>query len=419
MIAKRIGELFRPLSGPERADFIALLCIAATIPIAWRLAMWAMIAFVVTSLVQLYDRRQLGWTTMSKGQRVTMVLMALFFVIYLISGCLSKNLSYGWSTTEGKLPFLLFPLAFIIADRSYLCRNYLRSIFFILWASTSIRFIVELILNALHWFQGSPISALVGENFSPLHHTYYALYAMVGAAFIYSELMRRVDCYRWDKWCWYLLLALVPPIATVVVTDSRTGMICAALLTAIGMIDYIISQRKWKHLIIGLVFIIVTGGVALKIIPDKYKRFNIELKALRNGQESERMVMLRSAIETVSANPLWGYGSGDYEEPLQQQYLRNGYIEGLEKRQGSHNQYIETTLECGIFGSLTLVAMLIVPVATALQCRRGRRMVCTGIMVIAVSIFFESMLGRQMGIIFFCLTINLLMLFCKRETTRQ
>lgn len=407
MIVKRIGNLFKTLSGVDRADYIALLCIAATVPIAWRLAMWAMIAFTVTSVVQLCVSRQLGWKTTTTGQRVLMALMVLFFLIYLVSGSLSNNQSYGWSTTVGKLPFVLFPLTFVLADKRYLTRDRQRLIFYLLWAVLTIRFLVELIAFAVKVMQGDAISSLIGENFSQLHHTYYALYAMVGAAFLYSELMRRIERCGWDKRCWWLLLAAVPPVATVVVTDSRTGIICAALLIAVGMLDYVVSQRKWKLLWVGV--LLLAASVAIyQVIPSNYQRFSVELKALRSGQESERMVMLRSAAETAAASPLWGYGSGDYEEPLQQQYLRNGYAMGHEHQQGSHNQYLETMLECGIFGTLTLVAMLVVPVVTALRRKTGRRFVVSSIMVIAITIFFESMLGRQMGIIFFCFTLSLM-----------
>ncbi len=407
MIVKRIGNLFKTLSGVDRADYIALLCIAATVPIAWRLAMWAMIAFTVTSVVQLCVSRQLGWKTTTVGQRILMALMVLFFLIYLVSGSLSNNQTYGWSTTVGKLPFVLFPLAFAIADKQYLTRDRQRLIFYLLWAVLSIRFLVEVVIFSIKVLQGAAIESLIGENFSQLHHTYYALYAMVAAAFLYSELMRRIERCGWDKRCWWLLLAAVPPIATVVVTDSRTGIICAALLIAVGLLDYVVSQRKWKLLWVGV--LLLAASVAIyQVIPSNYQRFSVELKALRSGQESERMVMLRSAAETAAASPLWGYGSGDYEEPLQQQYLRNGYAQGLERQQGSHNQYLETMLECGIFGTLTLVAMLVVPVVTALRRKTGRRFVVSSIMVIAITIFFESMLGRQMGIIFFCFTLSLM-----------
>lgn len=413
MIVKRISNLFKTLSGVDRADYIALLCIAATVPIAWRLAMWAMIAFTVTSVVQLCVSRQLGWKTTTTGQRVLMALMVLFFIIYLISGSQSVNQSYGWSTTEGKLPFVLFPLTFVLADKRYLTRDRLRLIFYLLWAVLTIRFLVELIAFAVKVMQGDAISSLIGENFSQLHHTYYALYAMVGAAFLYSDLMRRIERCGWDKRCWWLLLAAVPPIATVVVTDSRTGIICAALLIAVGLLDYVVSQRKWKLILVGALLLIAAVAV-YQVIPSNYQRFSLEIKALRTGQESERMIMLRSAAETAAASPLWGYGSGDYEEPLQQQYLRNGYAQGLERQQGSHNQYLETMLECGIFGTLTLVAMLVVPVVTALRRKTGRRFVVSSIMVIAITIFFESMLGRQMGIIFFCFVLSMLMLFIGR-----
>lgn len=414
MIVKRIGERFKPLSGAERADYAALLCVAVLLPVEWRWAMWAMVAFVVTSFVQCCVNRHTGWKSTTRGQRVLMGLMLLFFTIYLISGSLSRNQAYGWSTTVGKLPFVLFPLAFVLGDKRYLSRDRLRLILYFLWAAVCIRFLVETAIFAVKVLQGAAIGGLIGENFSQLHHSYYALYAMVGAAFLYSELMRRIDLYRWDKRCWWLLLAFVPSVAIVVVTDSRTGIICGALLIAMGLIDYVLSQRKWKLMIAGTLLIVAASVAIYQMLPVQYQRFNLELKAIRTGQESERMTMLRSAVETAAASPLWGYGSGDYEEPLQQQYLRNGYQMGFDNRQGSHNQYLETMLECGIFGTLTLIAMLAVPVVSSLRGKAGRRCVCAAIMVIAVSIFFESMLGRQMGIIFFCFMLSLLMLFIGR-----
>lgn len=413
MIATRLRQFFTPLSSPERADYAVLLYTAATLPIAWRLSMWGVVAFLLTSFAQLCSSRRLGWHSTTKGQRVVMGLMLLFFVIYFISGSLSTDQHYGWNTTGRKLPFVAFPLAFVLADKRYLSGRHLRLIFYLLWASVSLRFGYDGLRALIHWLQGAPLNTLIGESFSQLHHTYYALYAITGAAFIYSELMRRIDQYHWDSRCWWLLLALIPPFTTVVISNSRTGIICAALLVAIGAIDYLVSQRRWKQMLIGLGIILAVVLVLFRIMPKEYNRFGLELQALRSGQESTRMIMLRSAVETASKSPIWGYGSGDYEAPLQQQYVNNGYSDGLDKHQGSHNQYLETMLECGIFGTLTLIAMLVAPVITSLRRKKGRRLVCSVVMVIAVSIFFESMLGRQMGIIFFCFVLSMLPMACR------
>ena len=404
-------SIFVPLSRIEKADYIALLCVTAIMPIDWRLGMWAMIVFCCTSLMQFGITHHIGWRNLSQSHRAVLLLMALFFAINLISGCLSENNVLGWSRTIKKLPFILFPIAFAMGDKSYISRQHLRTIFFTLWATTSLRLIVELFSAAGQWINGAPLSSVIGGNFGQLHHTYFALYAMVGAGFIYSELMRSLRHSGWSRSSWMLLLALAPPLATATLTDSRTGILCGAILIFAGLIDYVALSHRWMQAAIVVAVIAMTAVAGFMCMPPEHQRFAMEFRALASGGESDRMLLQRSAFEAAGEKPLWGYGSGDYEQPLWQQFDDNGYQVGVDYGQDAHNQYIESTLQCGIFGTLTLIAILILPVATALRQKRGRRAVCSIVMVIAVTMFFESLLGRQMGIIFFCLIISLLPLF--------
>lgn len=398
-VARQMKKLFSGLQTYEKADYAALMFIAASMPIAWQLGMWGMIILSIITLWGIFKSRQTALSHISKRQMTGYLLLILFFVVYLLSGWTSENQSYGWHTTTGKLSFLIFPLIFIFGNRQYLDGKRIRSLFYVLWAVIIVRFGIAAIKVALGLVNGVPLSDMMEENFIGIHHSYISLYATVAATFAYSELMQLLKSKKWSAKGWWLLAGCIPLVLTTVMVNSRAGMLFMAILLTIALCDIAVTQKKILQASAILAITLIAGLAIYQVIPQPYKRFTYAINEIRAGRSGDcRPLMIRSGMEVASLKPIFGYGSGDYEEPLQQQFLKNGFQEGYDRKFGSHNQFIETLLECGGIGLAVLVAMLFYPIG--ILWRKQRRFAITTILAVATALFFESILGRQMGILF-------------------
>ena len=409
----KITEQMAGMRAIEKADYAVLLLMAIAMPIAWRIGMWMMVALCVTTAIQIVKDKQIGIGWRERRSRTGYVLLMLFFVIYVVAAIYSDNQEYGWRTAESELPFLLFPLTFVLGDKRYLTVQRARWLFYALWCSVAARFGVAAIVAVVRYVMGTPLGGLMEENFIDIHHSYIALYAVVAAGFGYSEIMRRVEKKGWKRKDWWLIGGIAAMVLTVVMVNSRAGIVYIGLLVLTAIVEMFLHQRRMRDTVIAVCAIAALGIGIYQIIPPQYRRITYAINEILAGRSGDcRQVMIRSGIEAAQGHWLFGYGSGDYEEPLQEQYLKNGFTEGYEKKMGSHNQYVETLLQCGAVGLVILVGMLAWPIVTAIRNKRGvRRLTVLACGAIAIEIFFESMLGRQMGILFvgywYCIVIKM------------
>ena len=409
---RHIRTLFCGLKGYEAFDYATLLLMAASMPIAWRLGMWAMIGVFCSSIFATFISHKVGNNRTTLRYRIGFVLMMAFFCVYFCAGCYSQNQTYGWSTTTGKLSFLIFPLSFLLCDRPYLNSRRIRMLFYTLGSVVIIRFLFGMVKVVVGLSQGVPLSSMMEENFIDMHHSYIALYASVAAGFGYSEIMHLVKKSRWGTRGWLLLLGVAIMAFTTVMVNSRAGMVFMAMLLVVGIVDYVVTRRT---IVPALAVLMLTALIAVgvyQVIPKEYKRFTYAFNEIRAGRSGDcRPIMIRSGLEAAQGHELFGYGSGDYEEPLQQRFLANGFQEGYDKKFGSHNQYIETLLECGVVGLSIMIAMLLWPLFITRRNHPHRRLIYITVAAVMIEIFFESILGRQMGILFvsyfYCLILEL------------
>lgn len=95
----------------------------------------------------------------------------------------------------------------------------------------------------------------------------------------------------------------------------------------------------------------------------------------------------------VKDNVLLGVGASDRLDSLVP------YYGSLERTSCAHNQFLDTWLATGVFGMLTLWVMLLLPMVIAWQRHQIFPILINTILI--VNLLVESMLERQMGVVFF------------------
>jgi len=122
-----------------------------------------------------------------------------------------------------------------------------------------------------------------------------------------------------------------------------------------------------------------------------------------------RLLQWEFTGELLNENNAWwcGVGAASSQRLLDQKYIsKNMYTGDPEKGTkgylgyNSHNQFLQTLLECGIPGLAILLTTCFFLVRIAWQ--KKRRVLTAVILLLLVWLFTESVLGRQFGIMIFC-----------------
>lgn len=119
-----------------------------------------------------------------------------------------------------------------------------------------------------------------------------------------------------------------------------------------------------------------------------------------------RVEFIRTAIEIIKKNFVFGVGTGDVNSAFQAQYNESNSLLKPEYRWRSHNQYLSVFVAFGLLGLICFLISLIYP---PLLTGKFRMLVYSGfIIIIAVSMLTEDTLETQIGVTFFAFFNTLL-----------
>ena len=115
------------------------------------------------------------------------------------------------------------------------------------------------------------------------------------------------------------------------------------------------------------------------------------------GSTSLRLKKWNNAIQSISESPVLGYGVGDGQKVLMNQYKKNKFYLGYYNKFNSHNQYLDTLLYVGLIGFILLCLILFY----AYKCAMHKLYLFMITNIFMIGFITESMLDRQWGIIAF------------------
>lgn len=195
-------------------------------------------------------------------------------------------------------------------------------------------------------------------------------------------------------------VGVVITIFTIVLTGSRTGMICisAIVLISIG-IRVILNKNKIKFnskKAIGIILIaILIGLIGLNLLPDQItdrifnysNTYKYDNSAIIAG--SPRLNIWINAMDLVFQHPIIGYGLGmsDYYMPL-----HKGLITAL------HNTYIDVWFQFGILGLVAFIVIIASFIYDSIKTKSYYLLNIVVIIIIAAG-FLDLFYGREVWII--------------------
>jgi len=168
----------------------------------------------------------------------------------------------------------------------------------------------------------------------------------------------------------YALLAAT----SILLTRSRSGMLCGILFVGLVALHGAGLARKLKYLLAGGVLLVVIWFLMPEKLQNRFRTIWDPTAGPANAQTSAqgRIAGLRAGIEIFQRFPVLGVGIGNFVQ------YRAGFVDGMPLQ--SHNLYGQVLGEMGLLGALAFLLMIGVTLANSSRIRRIARGSTSGVL---------------------------------------
>ena len=342
-------------------------------------------------------------------------LLVLLYILYLVYAIPTKHLPIALDFLEYKLSLLAFPFLFCFEPKFRVNWKY---VFYSFLIAVSLLVIYDLAQASIQYSKTGLLNSFYSSALSPTHHPTYltaflSLAIMISLRFAKSEVSLKL------KMCFWGLIALF--VLMHVPLSSLSGLLFLVLFFSVAFIYSLIKKRKWSILLITAVTSVAIVFSVLKVKPslsknienvialvneyaDSPKKFVQTRPFPMQGNEA-RLVLWTVAFDIFKEHPM-GVGLGNLEEMMHQRLVELGLNKQADLNYNPHNQYLQIAGELGIIGLLLFLGILLYGVIWAVS---SKNWLLTLVMLsLMFNCFFESMLQRQSGIVFYCFWICIL-----------
>jgi len=349
-------------------------------------------------------------------------LFLLFFGIQLVGITYSNNTFIAVKTVSKNLPFLFFPILFINLSNNINKKQIQIAIYGLLTG-------IILILFTAHY---SILSKIINENLSiktlfnhfirekfiensivTIHTPYFGLLTIF--ALIASYKLNFIANKKANQiFKLFLILYLIFSIYEI---SAFMSQLLLVVFFIVRIFDYI-KRRKMKNLF--LIFILLTMTLGLiyglrgssKNIKGAETIFNRFEMIIHNG-DNTRMENWKSVISVIQKNIAFGVGSDGGLNQLQN--YRDKKSEPYINAHNAHNQYLEILLRYGLVG-FVIFLVLIFKLFEQAYISKNYHFIWFMILFLIASIS-ESLLQRQIGIVFFTFYSGLFLVNRDKKTS--
>lgn len=385
--------------GENRNYLIAILfaSLAASIPLPRNYST------VLTILLFL-----IGISTVKKPWKYSVLFRYyLPFILVQIVGLLwTTNYEEAVSNMERMLPIILIPLIFSLVPGglekiahysrlSFIAISFILLSYSLVAAGLSYRGLYEYKIFFYH-----DLANQVG-----LSALYLSLYFVFSIALIFDLWLSGYLNARLKNATICLVLFFV---LGAILMASRISLIALFILFVFSIIYYRKNARI-ALLRTGFLISVLLVTAAVMFIPILTERLKEAINRNNNfsfelvgGGTSFRWAKWESGTKLIQQQPLFGFGTGDVQDVLDAQYVKDGHPQLL--HYDVHNQYFQTFIAQGLLGFICLIVLLLAPILSG---NRSYLTYCF-VLIFSVSILTESMLEVQKGVIFFAFFSSLL-----------
>jgi O-antigen ligase len=333
----------------------------------------------------------------NKSYHILIPMMCLWGT-YLLSLLWTENMVMGWGEVGQMVWILVLPLFFSCTDFREIRQKHLRTILWVNVLLMSVLFVVllmRMIVQAAISAEYSFLWYMMNQDFYYIHHSYMALYILTGLAFLYVEMdtLRKENLPQIILW----VLCVVCLVLFLLCINSRAGLLCLVVLLFLCWLHQTFVRKKYRFAIISLLALSFMVIVVHFSLPAHFRRLSSTVEQISNGDASDgRFLIMGNAWTVIKDNVVLGVGAGDRMDVLTPFYVTEEDPDATVYC--PHNQILDTWMATGILGLLALLLTLFYPLAVAW--RKRQLFMLLFLTVLILSLMFESMLERQMGVVF-------------------
>ena len=179
---------------------------------------------------------------------------------------------------------------------------------------------------------------------------YLAMLVWPLLVFVFSQYLFQ------KKFNWWQWLFILSGLAALFLSASYVGII--SLLTGMLMVGYLVNKKQIGRFVWPVVLILAVG-VVFVVSQIGSERFSQMIDLSQRSSVTVRLEVWRVAWEMVGRNLAGGVGLGNFEEKYLE-YAPLVFHPPMEwKMLHAHNLFLHTWVELGIFGFLTLTAIIL------------------------------------------------------------
>lgn len=338
-----------------------------------------------------------------------LLLLPLYFLLICIGVLYSKNVPYGLTNMERLVSFLFTPL--LLGTGENISRRILKRAGWVLTLNTVFAALYCLFQNVLY-FRANEISFSRFfdweysyehlADFISLHPTYFSILVLISIYMVIFQSNYKSIAYKVVNG---ILLGFL--FVFLILLGSKIAVLILFVFSNVALIIYIRRRRKLSLLIgyISLNLLMVTVALKTHVIYWRFRMAYETLKNTLNGSELSdyRFLHWKCATKAVLQKPIFGWGTGDSLDPLNECYKDMKMNELVDYN--AHNQFLETWLKIGLPGLLITSLCLVYPLYITI---RNRHYLFTSIFSTYVLIAFtESIFSVQKGIALHCLITSI------------
>jgi len=314
----------------------------------------------------------------------------LYVLILLIGFLYSKDLNVAFRVMETSISILLLPLVF---SKINLSTRYINSIYFYFIMGLFCASLVCIGHSGIRYKAGGDGSVFFfeeltkGIGFQPTYMAYYLCFALTVSLYFmyYKKTGASIYIQIGIQILFFVILML---------TEGRTAYVSMLFIFSFFILKYIFEDAKVnsQRLTFVMSILFMIGMLAI----NQYN-FNVGSEPI-NGDYWERLSLWKSAVH-ANVNYLFGVGTGDYKDVLNQYYRTQGMNQYAVESYNSHNQFIQSFFSNGILGLIALMGILARPLYLSFKIQNS-----LGILIIFPFIIYgmtEVFLGRYQGVVFF------------------
>lgn len=342
----------------------------------------------------------------------------VFLLLHIVGLLFSENMQYAMKNLNIKLYLFLIPL--VLVTTSEFTKQYIKSIlnFYVLGnLISSLILIIRAFYKSIHFVDGQLVfQAVVNpknsffeavsdygnyffySHFSNfIHPSYAALMVLFSIVIlllqnnIFQQKLNYIDKIMSKKWI--AISAILFLTLVVFLLSSKANFIALILLL---VTVFLFSKIKYRYVFLVFFMLVSIAFLSRNSRVTVYLKYIVQKeKSTRIKSGTQRFYLWKTGLKLVRENFLFGVGTGDVND----EFSKLTKDEKIKKLNNLHNDFLEAFVRLGILGFLTILFIFIFGFWLAFKNRNF--VLFYFFLLTAVNFFFESMLDRVGGTMFF------------------